>query len=528
MSSAAMSPFRIASGVAAAGGAYATYLYQTNEGTRRAVIAYSTFLPIIARYRYVEWRDRDSKSEEYAALDAQYAADAVAAMGELQGMYCKYAQTAAGMATTLSDVWVQELRKLEDQVPPRSIEDVFQTIEEETGAHWSETFATFDPVPLGSASIGQVHRATLKSDPTQVVAVKVQYANARRLFKKDMRTIRAMCTLAAPEQLFMLDALEEQNGAELDYTLEAASLREVARNMKRHGLAPREVVVPHPIDGLSTKRLLVMELLPGPKLIDGLRAYGRAVAKREGTTLEALEANMKAKFESGDIAPKYNGSSARQIERYLAFMVARDAACNFAIRIWNWVVQFIGARVVSLLLPELELLSWERLQLPLMSTTLPPNGPRVIDTLMRVHGYQMLCDGVFNADPHGGNFLMLPDDRIGLIDFGATKRYSRNERLMACLTFAALAKNDEQMLLDLVLVTGYKSKYNDKEVVTKLMQFAYDSWGKDVTGGKNVIEFTDELKRRDPWQEVPDNFVMGQLMRYVWYTCIICLIKGCA
>ena len=51
-----------------------------------------------------------------------------------------------------------------------------------------------------------------------------------------------------------------------------------------------------------------------------------------------------------------------------------------------------------------------------------------------------------------GNFLLMPDDRIGLIDFGQTKRFTRNERLCCCVLFAALGRRDEQMLKTLVQV----------------------------------------------------------------------------
>ncbi len=40
-----------------------------------------------------------------------------------------------------------------------------------------------------------------------------------------------------------------------------------------------------------------------------------------------------------------------------------------------------------------------------LQTSIPPNTPRIVDTLMRVHGYQLLVDGVFNADPHGGKLV---------------------------------------------------------------------------------------------------------------------------
>lgn len=108
--------------------------------------------------------------------------------------------------------------------------------------------------------------------------------------------------------------------------------------------------------------------------------------------------------------------------------------------------------------------------------------------------------------------MLLPDGRLGLIDYGATKRLTQNERLTSCLLFAALARNDEEKLYTMSDIGGYKSKYGRKDVLMKLIRFAYDSWGHDVTGGKNVQQFIDELKEADPWEEVPDNLVMAQFM----------------
>lgn len=138
-------------------------------------------------------------------------------------------------------------------------------------------------------------------------------------------------------------------------------------------------------------------------------------------------------------------------------------------------------------------------------------------------------------DPHGGNFTLLPDGRIGMIDYGATKRFTRNERLTVCLIYAALARKDKQKLFDLCKVGGYfyrfdilwylimsptlfgllfnpkggfKSKYGKPHVLYELIQFGYDSWGKEVIGEKNMQQFIDDLKKEDPWEEVPDNFTM--------------------
>ena len=404
----------------------------------------------------------------------------------------------AGMTNTFGEKWISELRKLENELPPKPFETVRKTIEEETNKPLEETFSYFDPVPLGSASIGQVHRAVLK-DTNQEVAVKVQYNEAQELFRGDIKTIRKFCEVLAPEQVCAMEALEKQNVSELDYENEAQNLLTVSKHMKEHEFMPREVLVPQPI--FWTKRMLVMELLPGPKLTDGMRAFYAEHAKKQGTTLEQLEKEARAKIEAEGIPAKYNGPSAFQIAMYRRFLQAYGALCNVGIGVCNSTLGKVGlVRTLS------------NGKSSSSSPTLPPNTPRIVDTLMRAHGYQLLVDGVFNADPHGGNFLLLPDGRIGFIDYGATKTLTRNERITACVLFAALARKDKEMLFAISDVGGFKSKYGNKDVLYKLFQFSYDSWGKDVTGGMNVQQFIDDLKTKDPWTETPDNFVMACYM----------------
>jgi aarF domain-containing kinase len=177
-------------GAALAGGiGYGFYRYQTDAGTQRMIQAYSTFVPVVLHYRWVEWRHKQSplSDDEWQAMDELYAKPTVEKLGKLQGMYCKYGQTAAGFTNTFGDAWIQELRKLENVVPPRPVEAVHKTIEEETGKPVEHTFAYFDPKPLGSASIGQCHAARLHDG--RDVAVKVQFSEAQELFKEDIHTI---------------------------------------------------------------------------------------------------------------------------------------------------------------------------------------------------------------------------------------------------------------------------------------------------------------------------------------------------
>jgi aarF domain-containing kinase len=478
------------------GGGYVAYLYETDEGTNRAIRAYSALVPVVLHYRWVELLDKVSpQSEEtWRDLDSKYAKPTVERLGELQGMYTKYGQTAAGLTNTFGEQWIHELRKLESEVPPRPIEIVYKTIEEETGKPVDQTFSYLDPIPLGSASIGQVHRARLRRNDKDV-CVKIQYPDSGRLFRKDIAAIRKFCETLAPEHVVTLSALEKQNASELDYTNEANNLLEVASNMKKHGFLPSEVVVPLPVLDLCTKRMLVMDFLEGPKLVDGIRAYYQEWAHLNGTTLEKLEEDARRQIENEGIPAKYDGPNATQIALYRQYLAAKDTAWNVCYFLYNWSFGF-----------------WVSRTIPYQHSSIPPNTPRIVDTLMRVHGYQLFADGLFQSDPHGGNFILLPDGRLGLIDYGATKRLTRNERLTACLIYAALRRRDEDMLLDMSKIGGYKSKYGKKEVLMKLLEFGYDSWGHDVTGGKNLQQFIDDLKREDPWEEVPDNFVMAQFM----------------
>ena len=385
---------RAAGAVVIGGASGGIYLYNTDDGIKRSFQAYSTFIPVIAHYRAFELADKytlTASDEDWEKLDERYAKSTVRKLGDLQGMYSKYGQTAAGLTNTLGDAWIQQLRTLENEIPPRPVEVVRRTIEEETQRPLEETFSEFDPVPMGSASIGQVHRATLKSTGEQV-AVKVQYPNAQTLFTEDIHAIRLMCEWFAPEQVCTLDQLEKQNKSELDYTNEAKNLLEVGRNMVKHGFSPKECLVPMPFPELTTKRMLVMQLLPGPKLIDGMRAYYEEYAKRQGTTLKRLETIQRKKIEKEGLPSKYEGPSASKLAMYQKVLKTRDAIVNNC---------FI--RPYNALAPLLRIFQTSKgdgrlgAEIQLLQTSIPPNTPRIVDTLMRVHGTQLLVDGLFNA-----------------------------------------------------------------------------------------------------------------------------------
>ncbi len=78
---------------------------------------------------------------------------------------------------------------------------------------------------------------------------------------------------------------------------------------------------------------------------------------------------------------------------------------------------------------------------------------RVLRTV-RVYSHQLLVDGTFNADPHGGNFLLLPDGRIHLIDYGSTNELTENERLHVSVMYAAQTRNDREKIWAMARLRG--------------------------------------------------------------------------
>lgn len=141
--------------------------------------------------------------------------------------------------------------------------------------------------------------------------------------------------------------------------------------MKNAGFVPAEAVVPTPISSLCTERLLVMKLLPGPKLYDGLRAYMRVLAEQQGKTLEQFEADERRKIEEEGVGT-YDGPSATKIQWYLRFAKWKDFFLNWGRCFFN-------------------ILFWwsPGMQIAYHETVLPPNSPRIVDVLMRIHGHQV-------------------------------------------------------------------------------------------------------------------------------------------
>jgi len=112
----------------------------------------------------------------------------------------------------------------------------------------------------------------------------------------------------------------------------------------------------------------------------------------------------------------------------------------------------------------------------------PQDLGEILRVVVRVHGYQIFFCPLFNADPHPGNILLLPDGRIGLIDFGFCVRLDLEEKRLLAKLFIILAESPsygvsaeaDQQIMETVLSCGVCSENNSEEVLSQFPRFAFN------------------------------------------------------
>lgn len=192
---------------------------------------------------------------------------------ELGPTFVKFGQIVSSRAAQLPPEWLQELERLQSNVPPFPYEIAHKIIVRELGDEPEKLFATFENEPFAAASTAQVHRATLL-DGTAVV-VKIQRPNIDVTVKADLNVMRDLTKRIQKRQSWAkeidLRGLVDEfaNGIlyELDYRNEASNVRLLAHNME--GLPSIHVPVIYP--EYSTDKVLTMEFLAGVKISDVAR-----------------------------------------------------------------------------------------------------------------------------------------------------------------------------------------------------------------------------------------------------------------
>ena len=514
---------------------------------------WSHVTPWMLEYKWLEWKHKyyDSNSflnrhnnqqdmlvDSIARQQQQYtmaqfhkktAPKAVQLAIKMGGIYVKMGQVIATVGVgLLQDDYIRALRPLQDGIPPRTLQEMGGIFEESTGRRLEDVFEWVEERPIGAASIGQAHKAVLKTQPSgttettihdnnndNVVIVKIQYPEVAELFHADLNNLEWATRLFMPGSLDMIRSVRERHAKELDFRLEAEHLRECARNLNRYDqIEPNLVRIPRVYNdstaaGLCTQHVLVMEYLEGISMAEAVateqdrmaRALGHDNAEdmrayfvqRIGEHLEETHANATLADDGAHDPAEYfwlghdhNNNNKNPIGDRLRDWVQNLAMSPLGAGLFRTYVG-LRERMDTMLAGSLANLLHKdarhnqstkrkkRRQRPIALG-------RVLKTLIHVHGLQLLKDGVYNADPHPGNVLILPDGRLGLLDYGMVGRITDEQRKSIAKLIVALSRRDKETVTKIYREAGYRASWkegdvlDDPNIVYRFATFHFDKF----------------------------------------------------
>ena len=222
---------------------------------------------------------KEERLEQAFRDNAQQVADV---LGELKGASMKVGQLLSADPELLPDEFSDVISSLQRDAPPMTYETVVRQIEESFGRDLQTIFSFFSSEPIGAASIGQVHRATLQSG--EDVAVKVQYPGVVDALESDLKTLERLLVYGrvVVDRERLADYLDEVRDivlTEADYENEAWNMADFADLLE----AREGVRAPRPVERWTNRQVLTMEYVDGEKLDEAL------VDKRPDRRRELLE-----------------------------------------------------------------------------------------------------------------------------------------------------------------------------------------------------------------------------------------------
>lgn len=224
---------------------------------------------------------------------------------ELGGTYIKLGQFIASSPTLFPPNWITAMSTLLDSTPPTPFSSIEKVIRSEIGL---SAFKSVDPNPIGSASIAQVHRATLKNNTDVVIKVMKPSVEPQILTDLNFLLISSkvleflLPDLKRSGVVAIVEDIRTATLEELDFTKEAAKLSTFRTFLNTEGLTA-SVTAPLPYPNLSSKRCLVMEYIEGERMIEREEGGEELIITALNTWTESVlkESFFHADLHSGNL-----------------------------------------------------------------------------------------------------------------------------------------------------------------------------------------------------------------------------------
>lgn len=249
---------------------------------------------------------RSAGKREQSLLDTHIrnAMRIVESSKELKGAFMKLVQMLSMRDDILPGEALKVLSVVQSQVPPMAYSEIRDQVKSELGKAPEQLFRSFDKEAFAAASLGQVHRAVLKSG--EAVVVKVQYPGVEETVQQDLSNIKALLQVFTRigrdvmrqniDQSEVYQELEERLHEELDYINEAKNIA-LFQQMFR---ADRDVLIPEVYPQFSSRRVLTMSMLEGYPFADVLKP-GVDQQTKDWVALKYFRVTWRQIFEFGTL-----------------------------------------------------------------------------------------------------------------------------------------------------------------------------------------------------------------------------------
>lgn len=203
---------------------------------------------------------------------------------ELGPAYIKLGQMLSTRPDLIGNEIAEELQSLRDNTPTTPFNEIKKVIESELGMPIDEVYSEIDENPIGSASIGQVYKAKLKSTGEEV-AIKVQKPNSREIIESDVKIMRFLATridkyvmqVKSYNLPAVVNEFERSIFKEINYMEEVINMQNLANNFKHISY----IKIPEAYTDYCTNKLITMELINGIEVTELLEGEYPEIDKKK-------------------------------------------------------------------------------------------------------------------------------------------------------------------------------------------------------------------------------------------------------
>ena len=433
----------------------------------------------------VGWSSERIEDEIWAKQHEWAAEKMYAICVDMRGFYLKGGQFLGARSDFIPLPICKRLSLLQDQVPPMPKEQAKAAIEKELGTSIDNVFEWIDlDTPLGSASISQVHKAKLRL-PSDLSKATGNREGGFRPFRP-LRRVFSWLTNYDPEQARRMAAYSYKGeGVDTSAIVDTLEYRPIVDFDVKAGKArgsgdveydPALIAKYAPADGIVAVKIQYPNSLPTMSMdLDNIRVWADFLSKTEikfdmVSAVDELAKQIKLEFDFSREARIMNAVAKQFDGLNHKIVVPRSIPALVTQRLL--VMDFIDGIPITKMKDQTKFQN-------LSEATKRLAARQILSKVSEAYGRMILLDGLFQADGHPGNILVMKGGRIGLIDYGQSKKLPDRYRLPFAKMVLALERKDDAEICQALDRLGVETtgRVDDQRLKARIAWGMFDTEG---------------------------------------------------